>query len=183
MSSSYESFAQTTLSNARRRALSAGIERSLSIAVLGPAPSDVTGSGGWKRQQIHDALLSLDHKAFFPEERVEPDSLWVEREIEILSAPDVNLVVILQTADSYGAMGELSAFVTHEAIVSKTAVFTPAQYYKPRESFVANAVSHYLAPFRYTQRQFDECSLVDECREFVSDFLAGTSPLVRANEF
>lgn len=183
MSSNEAPFAQTTLENARRRAAAAGIARSLSVAVLGPAVDDSVGSGGWKRQQIYDDLAELGHQPFFPEERVEPDSLWVDSEIEILSAPDVNLVIILQTEGSIGVIGELTAFVTHEAIVSKTAVLTPAQYYKPTESFLANAVSYYRARVAYTQRQFDECRLLNDCHEIVSDFLSGNSRLVLASEF
>ena len=183
MSSNEAPFAQTTLGNASRRAATDGVERSLSVAVLGPAADDSVGSGGWKRRQIYDALAELGHRPFFPEERVEPESLWVAREVEILSAADVNLVIVLQTADSIGVMGELPAFVTHEVIVSKTAVLTPAQYYKPTESFLANTVSYYRVRVAYTQRQFDQCRLLNDCREIVSDFLSGNSRLVLAPEF
>ena len=183
MSSGEESLARTTLANARRQAALAGIARSLSIAVLGPAVSDLDGSGGWKRRQIYDALLELGHQPFFPEERVEPDSLWVAREIEILSAHDVNLVIVLQTPDSFGVMGELPAFVTNDDIVSKTAVLTPAEYYKPDESFLANAVSFYRVRIPYTEQQFDECRLINDCRKVVSDFLSGDSSLVLETGF
>ena len=183
MSGDEAPFAQTTLENARRRARTVGTERSLSVAVLGPAVGDSAGSGGRKRQQIYDALAERGHRPFFPEDRVESDSLWVAREIEILSASDVNLIIVLQTADSIGVMGELPAFVTYEAIVSKTAVLTPAQYYKPTESFLANAVSYYHARVAYTQQDFDECCLLNDCREIVADFLSGNSRLVLAPEF
>ena len=183
MSGNKAPFAQTTLENARRGAATTGIERSLSVAVLGPAVDDSPGSGGWKRQQIYDTLVELGHRPFFPEERVERDSLWVDREIQILSASDVNLVIVLQTADSIGVMGELPAFVREASIVSKTAVLTPVQHYKPTESFLANAVSYYRVRVPYAQQHFDECRLLNDCREIVSDFLSGNSPLVLAPEF
>ena len=183
MSGNEAPFAQSTLENARRRAETASIEPGLSVAVLGPALDDSPGSGGWKRQQIYDALVDLGHRPFYPEDRVEPDSLWVASEIEILSAPDVNLVVVLQTPDSIGVMGELPAFVREVALVSKTAVLTPAQYYKPTESFLANAVSYYRVRIPYTQQHFDECRLLNDCRKIVSDFLTGNSSLILAPEF
>lgn len=183
MSGNEESFTQITLANAKRRAEAAGVERSLSIAVLGPAVSESVGSGGWKRQQIYDVLAVLGHQPFLLEDRVEPDSLWVDLEIEILSAHDVHLVIVLQTADSIGVMGELPAFVREGSIVSKTAVLTPSEYYKPAESFLANAVSYYRVRVAYTQRQFDECHLINDCREIVADFLSGNSSLVLAPEF
>ena len=183
MSGNETPFPPTTLENARRRAATTGIECSLSVAVLGPAVDEAPGSGGWKRQQIYDTLEELGHRPFFPEERVERDSLWVDREIQILSAPDVSLIIVLQTTDSIGVMGELPALVREVSIVSKTAVLTPAQYYKPTESFLANAVSYYRVRVPYTQQHFDECRLLNECREIVSDFLSGNSQLVLAAEF
>ena len=137
-----EPCAQTTAENVRQRIGEPGPHhRSLSIAILGPAVGGSSNAGGRKRQQIRRQLREAGHCPFYPEERIGPDGLWVDRERAVLSDASVDLIIVLQTDDSIGVMGELTAFVTEDAIVAKTAVLTPARYYRPEQSFLANAVT------------------------------------------
>ena len=177
-------FAQTTSENARQRIGEPGPHhRSLSVAILGPALGGSSNAGGRKRQQIRNQLREAGHCPFYPEERIGPDGLWVARERAVLSSASVDLIIILQTDESIGVMGELTAFVTEEAIVAKTAVLTPAQHFRPEQSFLANAVSYYRVLLPYTERQFEECCLLNDCREIIDDLLSGASPLALPAEF
>ena len=174
-----EPCAQTTAENVRQRIGEPGPHhRSLSIAILGPAVGGSSNAGGRKRQQIRRQLREAGHCPFYPEERIGPDGLWVDRERAVLSDASVDLIIVLQTDDSIGVMGELTAFVTEDAIVAKTAVLTPARYYRPEQSFLANAVSYYRVRVPYTERQFVECRLLNDCMEIIHDLLSGDSPLV-----
>lgn len=145
----------------------------LRIAVLGPGLHDSASEGGIKRQQIHDALNSDGHAPFFPEQCLSLNPLsppGIEQERQLLSAPDVDLVIILCTTWSPGALGELYNFVSVPAIRAKTAVLFPVQYYWPDDNLSANTAQAYRVRLPYSDEQFKACSLVSDCRKWAQDF-------------
>ena len=183
MSDPNETSARDTAETARRRAGESEPRRNLSIAILGPRIGGDSNPGGHKRQQIRNELREAGHRPFYPEEKIGPDGFWVDNEYALLSDAAVDLIIILQTGESVGVMTELGAFAREQAIVDKAAILTPAHYYRPEQSFLANTVSRYRVRVLYTEEQFEECSLLNDCREIVDDLLSGNSPLVLAYEF
>ena len=87
---------------------------SLSIAVLGPSLDDGEANrGGRKREQIRDALQQDGHRPFFPEDRVAADPSGpslLEQERLLLGDANVDLIIILYTATSYGVLQEIANF-------------------------------------------------------------------------
>ena len=168
---------------ARLREIDASFRRRLSIAVLGPKISSIGGKYGRKRRQIYQVLRDDGHDAFYPEQRFNLDSHWAKSEAEVLSSPEVDLVIALQSPDSVGVFGELVAYSLIPAIKDKTLVLTPKKYYCPDESFLANAVSYYTDRVVYTERQFRDCCLLEDCKAFVNDTLFGESKLAPVSDF
>lgn len=101
-----------------------------------------------------------------------PDDFYLDREVEMLSDPSVDLVIILQTIDSMGVAQELGAFVRVDEIVAKAVVFTPEQYYQLGQGLPANTLSRYHMHRPYSEKQFRTCHLVDICKMIVDDFLS-----------
>ena len=159
--------------------------RALSIAVLGPTMASESGKYGAKRRQIYHSLRDAGHDVFFPEDRFRPDSTpdWGAAEIEILSSPDVDLVILFQTPDSYGVFGEIGTFSRVADIRDKTVVLTPEEHYQPTSSYLANLVSQFPDRVVYTERQFQECCLLEDCRDFVDNFLYIGTELAKESDF
>ena len=157
-----------------------GAGLSLSVAVLGPGMSNPDDPGSRKRKQIRDALEDDGHRPFFPEDLVgsdPPSESLLEKERTLLGRPDVDLVIVLHTSTSYGAIAELGNFVSVPEIKAKTAVLFPIEYYMPDESLVANTVRDYLIKMPYTDSHFEACQLVSECRKWASDRATGMWPV------
>ena len=148
------------------------------MAILGPKLSLPTEGFRNKRSQIFRSLQDAGHAPFYPETLIRPDSHWAEEESKVLSSPDVDLVIVLQTSDSVGVFGELVAYSLYPAIRCKTAVLTPQEHFNPDDSFLANSVSFYPVHVVYTERHFAECCLVEDCRQIVEDLITGESDLV-----
>jgi hypothetical protein len=159
--------------------------RTLSIAVLGPTMSSESGKYGVKRRQIYQCLCEAGHEAFYPEERFRPDATpdWGEAEIEILSSPDVDLVILFQTPESYGVFAEIGTFSRVPEIRDKTVVLTPEEHYQPDSAYLANLVSQFSDRIVYTERQFRECCLLEDCRSIVDAFLYIGSELAEESDF
>ena len=177
-----ETFAGTTVENAGSRVAPQGHRRSLSIAILGPTYAG-GNPGGRKRQQIRRELRDAGHRPFYPEERIGTAQFYLPRELEILSTPDVDLIIVLQTAVSSGVHAELGALATQDALLAKTAVLTPAEDYLPDQGFLENTVSYFRVQVPYTERQFEECSLLNHCWDIIDDLMSGDSPLTLPDEF
>ena len=155
------------------------LNRSLSVAVVGPKLTSTTSRGRNKRSQIFRFLEDAGHRPFYPERRIKIDQRWVLGEVNLLSSPEVDLVIVLQTRESWGVATEIGAFSGFPAIWSKTVILTPGEYYTPDSGFLANTVDLFPVKVRYTRRHFEECCLLEDCREIVEDFLASGSRLVR----
>ena len=155
------------LNNERRRA---SYSRPLKIAVLGPSLDNVDDPGTRKRRQIFDALKDDGHYPFFPEtyvDKSQPFDIWIEQERIILSDPEVDLVIVLNTPTSIGVMLEVGNFVSVPEIRIKTAIMHPIEYYTPDDSLAANTIRAYLVQLPYTQEHMSVCQLVSECRIWV----------------
>ena len=153
------------------------VARNLSVAVLGPSVGD-SGSnpGGQKRKQIRDALCADGHRPFFPEERVKSNPLGpslLEQERVLLDSPDVDLVIILHTATSAGVLQEIAHFASFPEIMAKTAVLYPGEFYRPGENLPSDTISRYLVRMLYSERHFQVCSLVLECRSWANTMAVG----------
>ena len=163
------------------------VPRSLSIAVLGPSTSTTERNpGGEKRRQILDALTADGHRPFFPEYSVDPTprvTSLLEQERILLDSPDVDLVIILHTATSAGALQEIAYFASYPSIMAKTAVLYPGRFYKPGMNLPSDTVSRYLVRTLYTSRQFRECSLVYECRCWANAMAIGRWQPFQTNRF
>ena len=186
MSSSSDRSAQTSIEAAERtRGNDYNFGRALSIAVLGPTMSSESGEYGKKRRQIYRFLREAGHDAFFLEERFRPDSTpdWGAAEVEILSSPDVDLIIIFQTPNSYGVFGEIGTFSGVPEIRDKTVVLTPEEHYQPTSNFLANLVSQFSDKVIYNERHFQECCLLEDCRGFVDSFLYIGSELAEESDF
>ena len=155
----------------------------LRVAVLGPSRSPSTGANGHKRTQIFYLLKGTGHDPFYPETRISLDGSWAVSESELLSSSEVDLIIILQTPGSTGVIAELGAFSLVPAIRRKTAVLTPKEYYTPDQGFWANTVSLYPIHIPYTEQQFEECSLLNDCQQIVDDFLVSDSVLGQIPDF
>ena len=169
MAESHNTFEDRITRSARDIAAS-GFSRSITVAVLGPALNNQRG--GQKRRQIHEALKNDGHNPFFLEDCVINDPTAesiLDQERTILSDPGVDLVIILQTRDSVGVIAEISNFVSVPEIKFKAAILSPAEFYNPNESVVANTVRDYFIKMPYTNRLFNTCQLVSECRKWAND--------------
>ena len=151
-------------------------ERSLQIAVLGPNRDDLRSVGTRKRYQIRDALEDLGHRPFFPEDQVKGSLDWIGQERDLLRRDDVDLVIILHTADSFGALGEIANFVSVPEIMMKTGVFFPKRYYTPDKSLSANIVQSYSVKKPYTDEHMETCQLVSDCEKWARDMVNGHWP-------
>ena len=158
----------------------------LSIAVLGPGLEADNDPGTTKRKQIRDALAKDGHRPFFPEEIVSlnrPFEAVLEEERRILISSDVDLVIILHTDTSFGALMEIANFVSVPEIKAKTAVLFPSRHYSPDESIPGNTVRAYLIKFAYTDEHFRVCQLVSECRKWACERAIGNWPAVVPHGF
>ena len=159
----------------------------LSVAVLGPGLDTEDDLGATKRRQIRDALSGDGHKPFFPENIVvtlnRPFEAVLEEERRILSRPDVDLVIILHTDTSFGALMEIANFVSVPEIKAKTAVLFPSRHYAPDENISGDTVRAYLIKFVYTDEHFRVCQLVSECRKWAYDRAIGSWPAVVPHGF
>ena len=155
-------------------------EKPLRIAVLGPNLEDSDNNGTQKRKQIYESLKSDGYEPFFPEDEIDntdnPFHPWIIQESQMLSEDDVDLVIILSTDDSAGALGEIFSFVHFDEIRLKTAILFPEWHYKPDEGLPANTVQAYFARFSYTKEQMETCRLVSECRRWAYDRQHGIWP-------
>ena len=154
-------------------------ERPLRIAVLGPGFQGAENAGTQKRRQIHDALLEDGHEPFFPEDFVDPEEprdLLLEQERRILLEPEVDLVIVLHTGDSMGALMEIGNFVSVPQIKAKTAVLFPNDFYTPDSGLPGNTVRAFRDRMLYSARQFTDCDLVGECRKWAYDRATGQWP-------
>ena len=154
--------------------------RSLSIAVLGPKLTYPTEAARNKRGQILQLLRDAGHRPFFPETRININQTWLPQEVKLLSSEEVDLVIVLDTDSSWGAAIEIGAFAITPEIASKTAILVPGEHFTPDNNLPANTIDS-LFPIKvpYTKQDFDECCLLEDCREIVADFLTGESPMVR----
>ena len=154
------------------------IARSLTVAVLGPK----LGQGGTnavdKRSQIFHLVEGIGHKPFYPETVINIDLPWIFGEEAVLSSPQVDLVILLHTQDSWGVAVEIGAFSQSDAIRSKTVILLPKEY-SPDNNLLSNTAEVYPIKVRYTNRQYEECSLIEECRNIANEFLASGMQLVR----
>ena len=153
--------------------------RSLTIAVLGPALTHSSGGTIDKRSQIFQFLESVGHKPFYPETRINIDNRWVFGEVDLLSSTDVDLVIVLQTERSEGVKTEIGAFAVTPAIRVKTAILTPKEYYTPDSSFLANTADVFPVKVPYTRRHFEECCLLEDCKEIVENHLTSEMPSIQ----
>ena len=153
------------------------IRRSLRIAVLGPDLENINSIGTRKRYQIRDALKDVGHNPFFPEAQIDksaPD--WIGQERELLSDPEVDLVIILHTVDSWGVFGEISNFVSVPEIQIKTAVLVPIEHYRPTQNLPGNIMQGYFVRMPYTNEQMEICQLVSECTQWALQRQIGIWP-------
>ena len=158
--------------------------RSLNIAVLGPSFGNPRDPGANKRLQIRDTLRGYGHDAFFPEERLRTDEAWIVVTRDLLAKPNVHLVIILQLEENRtGVNGELIALVLEETIMAKTAVLVPKLDHGYERGLLDNSLNQYRLKVPYTQEQFRDCNLLDDCREIVADLLSEDSPLVLPHGF
>ena len=169
----------------KARAAATKANRSLSIAVLGPGLDDSNDLGARKRRQIRDVLKMDGHNPFFPEEIITADTpvSLLEQERSILSKPTVDLVIVLYTEGSYGAIGELAQFLLVPAIKAKTAVLWPIALYRPEQIASANMAQEYLIKMPYSDDHFTNCTLVSECRKWAHERLTGGWPGIVPHQF
>ena len=66
-----------------------------------------------------------------------------ERTGRSLSSPAVDLVIVLQTQDSWGVATEIGAFSIVPEITFKTAILMPGEHYTPDSGFLSNTVDLY----------------------------------------
>ena len=157
----------------------------ISIAVLGPGLNADT-PGSRKRRQIHAELKQDGHKPFFPESHVTADptrASLLDQELELLSGPDVHLVLILHTDASYGTIAEIAYFTQSPEIRAKSAILYPIEHYTPDESLVANIVREYHTRMPYSDEQFNACHIVSECRKWAKDRATGRWPGITLPDF
>ena len=159
----------------------------LSIAVLGPSfDSGGVNLGGQKRKEIHDALQEDGHHPFFPEEIVTSDPsgpTLLEQERITLGDPRVDLIIILYTPTSYGVLQEIANFVSYPDIKAKAAVLYPFELWQPGESLFSDTLSEYLVRSAYAETQFDNCTLVFECRKWANLKATGQWAVFEAHRF
>ena len=164
-----------------------GLSRSsLRIAILGPSLTESDNPGARKRMQIYNSLKADGHNPFFPEDEIDISNLfqpWLEEERRMLSASDVDLVIILNTEDSAGALMEIANFVSVPEINVKTAVLFPTRHYRPDEGLPGNTVQAYFIRFPYTDEQMETCRLVSECRRWAYDRQNGNWPGLSSRNF
>ena len=155
------------------------IDRSLRVAVLGPGPTDSEALGPQKRRDIRGALERDGHQPFFPEEGIdpaEPRESLLDQERRILGDPSVDLVIILHTRDSFGALMEIANFVSEPTIKAKTAVLFPLQFYAPESGLPGNTIREYRDKMLYSDEHFQSCQIVGECRKWAHDRATGQWP-------
>ncbi len=158
----------------------------LGIAVLGPSIDDPNSSGAAKRLQIREALATDGHSSFFPEDLVVNDPLQgslLDQERRILSQPTVDLVIILCTSTSPGALMEIANFVSVPAIKMKTAILFPSEFYNPDDGLPGNTVREYLVKATYTDTHFESCQLVSECRMWARAWSTEYGPILAPHDF
>ena len=145
------------------------VSSGISIAVLGPGLGSADVAGRQKRQQIRDELASDGHHPFFPEDDgllvpSYPTESLLDQELRVLRSLEVKLVIVLYRPDSVGVGWEIAFFNAYPEVKAKTAVLFPAEYYNPNDALAANTVRSFLIKLPYTDRHFEVCQLVEECR-------------------
>ena len=145
------------------------VSSGISIAVLGPGLGSADEAGLLKRQKIRDELASDGHRPFFPEDDgllapVYPTESLLDQELRVLTSPEVELVIVLYRPDSVGVGWEIAFISAHPDVKAKTAVLFPAEYYTPNDALAADTVRSFLLKLPYTDRHFEVCQLVEECR-------------------
>ena len=78
---------------------------------------------------------------------------------------------------------EIGTFSRVPEIRDKTVVLTPEEHYQPDSAYLANSVSQFSDKVVYTERQFRECCLLEDCRNIVDDFLFIGSELAEESDF
>ena len=96
----------------------------------------------------------------------------------LLSSPEVDLVIILQVENRTGVSAEVVALVLDEDIMAKSAVLVPKSDHGYERGLVENSANQYRVKVPYTDAQFRDCNLLNDCREIVDDLLSGESQLV-----
>ena len=159
----------------------------MKIAVLGPGVDSPSDPGLQKRQQIRRELAEDGYSPFFPEDDgllvpeypLEP-LLYQQR--RLLSHPDVQLIIVLYTSTCVGAGFELGNIMAIPELKAKTAVLFPIEYYHPDDNLAANTVRDFLIKFPYTDKHFEICQLVSECRVWAKNretaFWPGITPFM-----
>lgn len=130
------------------------------VAVLGPGETHATF---FKRRQILESLKDEDFNAFFPEDIVDLNSPMsvLEQERLILRGPDVDWIIVLDSSE--GPLAELAAYAQEPAIVIKTFVLCPEDYYTPKESYPTDILEQYNNRWRFTKEELERCDIVHEC--------------------
>ena len=178
-----EAFSERTI--ARRQEIADGaVELPLRIAVLGPNLDDSENIGTRKRRQIAYTLAADGHETFFPEQVMDdPLVLWIDQERRVLSSDDVDLVIILHTESSAGALMEIANFASVSAIRVKTGILFPFRFYTPEQSLPGNTVQAYTTKMLYTEEDLESCQLVTECRQWAVNRQRDLSPRFRPESF
>lgn len=153
----------------------------ITIAVLGPGLESNDVEGLAKRQQIRRELTNDGHHPFFPEDDGllvpdHPAEDLLSQELRLLRSPDVKLVIVLYRPDSVGVGWEIAYINAFPEVKAKTAILYPIQYYTPDDSLAANIVQSYHVKLPYTDRHFEVCQLVDECRTWARNRETGFWP-------
>ena len=144
---------------------------SLVVAVFGPGIENDT-LGSRKRNQIVETLRTDGHRAFTPEEFLDVrrfDLIWLEQEELLLAENRVDYVIVLLTEDSIGAFTEIGRMSGNPAVVTKTGILYPHQYYSPDENLLSNTVATFPDLHLYTEDEIETCQLVAKCRDWVAD--------------
>ena len=159
----------------------------LTIAVLGPkSDDDNPDQGGLKRRAILNALKRDGHNPFFPEDKVAQDPVGprlLEQERQLLRTPEVDLVVILYTPNSPGALQEIAYFMDDPLIVSKTGILYPYDFYDPGGNLFTDTLSEYHVKQPYSDQHLKNCSVVGECRRWASAREKGIWSLMEPNSY
>lgn len=150
----------------------------ISIAVLGPGLGSDDVVGLRKREQIRNELASDGHHPFFPEDDglltpSYPTESLLDQELTVLRSPEVKLVIVLYRPNSVGVGWEIAFINAFPDIKAKTAILYPAEYYTPNDALAANTVRSFRRRLPYTDRHFEVCQLVEECRMWASERESG----------
>ena len=159
------------------------VDRALKIAVLGPGLGG-NNFGLRKRRQILESLREDGHAPFFPEDCVDSDSPFesvLAQECELLSKPDVDMVIILHTENSMGVLMEIARFEEFPEIKAKTAILFPMRFYYD-EGVPSNTVRSFMIVHPYTEEQYETCRVVGTCRSWASSYKSRLWPAMQSHK-